>query len=324
MATVTFRDAIREALREEMRRDKNVFIIGEDVAEYGGPFKTTKGLLEEFGKERVRNAPISESAIIGAALGASLVGMRPVVEISYIDFTLCCTDQIVNQIAKIRYMFGGKARPAIVIRTTGGGGRSSAAQHAQCLEALYVHIPGLYVVMPSTPKDAKGLLKSAIRDDNPVMFIEHKMLYNEQGEIPDGDYLIPLGKADVKREGKDVTVIATSRMVLRALEAAAELGKEGLGVEVVDPRSLVPLDEETILESVKKTHRVVIVHEAVKRGGVGAEIAATIAEKAVEYLDAPIVRVAAPNTPVPFAPVLENFFIPDKNRIIEGIRKVLQ
>jgi pyruvate/2-oxoglutarate/acetoin dehydrogenase E1 component len=324
VANVTFRDAIREALREEMRRDPNVLILGEDVAEYGGPFKATKGLLEEFGRERVRNCPISESAIIGAALGAALVGMRPVVDISYIDFTLCCADQIMNQVAKIRYMFGGKARPAIVIRTEGGGGRSSAAQHAQSLEALFVHIPGLYVVMPSTPYDAKGLLKSAIRDDNPVVFIEHKMLYNETGEVPEGEYLIPLGKADVKREGRDVTVIATSRMVLRSLEAAEELAKEGISVEVLDPRSLVPLDEETLLRSVQKTHRVVIVHEAVKRGGIGAEIAATIAERAIEYLDAPIVRVAAPNTPMPFAPILENFVIPDKNRIIEGIRRALQ
>jgi pyruvate/2-oxoglutarate/acetoin dehydrogenase E1 component len=322
--TIFFRDAIYEALQEEMHRDKRVFIIGEDVAEYGGPFKTTKGLLMEFGKERVRNTPISESAIVGAALGASIVGMRPVVDISYIDFTMCCADQIINQVAKIHYMTGGKARPSLVIRTEGGAGRSSAAQHAQSLEAIFMHIPGLYVVMPSTPYDAKGLLKSAIRNDNPVMFIEHKLLYNEKGEVPEGEYLIPLGKADVKRAGTDVTVVATSRMVKFSLEAAADLEKEGVSAEVIDPRSLVPLDEETILNSVRKTHRLTIVHEACKRGGFGAELAAVVAERGIEYLDAPIIRVAAADTPVPFSPVLENFHLPDKKKIIDGIRRTLE
>jgi pyruvate/2-oxoglutarate/acetoin dehydrogenase E1 component len=323
VARITYRDAVQQALREEMRRDEKVFILGEDVAEYGNPYKTTKGLVEEFGKERVRNTPISEAAIIGAALGASLVGMRPVADISYIDFTLCATDQIINQVAKIRYMFGGKARPALVIRTQGGGGRSSAAQHAQSLEALFVHIPGLFVVMPSTPYDVKGLLKSAIRDDNPVVFIEHKMLYNEEGEVPEEEYLVPLGVADRKRAGKDVTVIATSRMVKAALESADILKAEGIEVEVIDPRTLVPLDEKTILESVRKTHRVVIVHEACKRGGFGAELAAVIAEKAIDSLDGPIFRVAGADTPVPFAPILERFVLPDTKRIVEGIHQAL-
>lgn len=323
MARITYRDAIRQALREEMKRDEKVFILGEDVAEYGSSYKATKGLVEEFGNGRVRNTPISEAAIIGAALGASLMGMRPVADIMYIDFTLCATDQIINQVAKIRYMLGGKARPAMVIRTQGGAGRSSAAQHAQSLEALFVHIPGLFVVMPSTPYDVKGLLKSSVRNDNPVMFIEHKMLYNEEGEVPEEEYLIPLGVADRKRAGKDVTVIATSRMVKAALESADILKEEGIDVEVIDPRTLVPLDEKTILESVRKTHRVVIVHEACKRGGVGAEIAAVIAEKAVDSLDGPIVRVAGADTPVPFAPILERFVLPDPKRIIEGIRQAL-
>jgi pyruvate/2-oxoglutarate/acetoin dehydrogenase E1 component len=323
MARITYRDAVRQALREEMKRDEKVFILGEDVAEYGGSYKATKGLVEEFGKERVRNTPISETAIIGAALGASLMGMRPVADIMYIDFTLCATDQIINQVAKIRYMFGGKARPALVIRTEGGGGRSSAAQHAQSLEALFVHSPGLFVVMPSTPYDVKGLLKSAIRDDNPIMFIEHKLLYNEEGEVPEEEYLVPLGVADRKRTGKDVTVIATSRMVKAALEAADVLKEDGIDVEVIDPRTLVPLDEKTILESVQKTHRVVIVHEACKRGGIGAEIAAVIAEKAIDSLDGPIVRVAGADAPVPFAPILEKFVLPDATRIVAGIRQAL-
>jgi pyruvate/2-oxoglutarate/acetoin dehydrogenase E1 component len=322
--TITFRDAIYEALREEMLRDQKVFVIGEDVAEYGGPFKTTKGLLQEFGKDRVRNTPISESAIVGAALGASIVGMRPVVDISYIDFTMCCADQIINQVAKIHYMTGGKVCPSLVIRTEGGAGRSSAAQHAQSLEALFMHIPGLYTVMPSNPYDAKGLLKASIRNDNPVMFIEHKLLYNDKGEVPEKEYIIPLGQGDIKKEGTDVTVVATSRMVKLSLEAASDLEKEGLHVEVIDPRSLVPLDEEMVLNSVKKTHRLVIVHEACKRGGFGAELAAIVAEKAIDYLDAPVIRVAAADTPVPFAPLFENFVLPDKNKIIAGIRRALE
>jgi pyruvate/2-oxoglutarate/acetoin dehydrogenase E1 component len=324
MGTLTYRDALKEALREEMQRDETVFLMGEDIAEYGGAYKVTDGLYHEFGKERVRNTPISEAAIIGTALGAAITGMRPVAELMYIDFTTVGMDQIVNQVAKIRYMVGGQLNVPMVIRTQGGPGRSSAAQHGQSLEAWFVHVPGLLVVMPSTPADAKGLLKTAIRDDNPIMFIEHKLLYTEEGEVPDGDYTIPFGVADVKREGSDLTIVATSRMVLKVLDAAEELSAEGIEVEVIDPRTLVPLDEETILNSVRKTNRLLIAHEAVERGGFGAELAALVVRKAFDYLDAPIERVAAAPVPVPFAPVMENFVIPDKDDVIEAARKLVR
>lgn len=320
MRELTYRDALNEALREEMARDGDVFLLGEDIAEFGGSYKVTRGLVEEFGRERVRNTPISEQAIVGAALGAALIGMRPVAELMYIDFSGVAMDQIVNQVAKVRYMFGGKANTALVLRTQGGAGRSSAAQHAQSLEAWFVHVPGLKVVMPSTPYDAKGLLKSAIRDDDPVFFIEHKMLYAETGPVPEEEYLIPLGRADVKREGRDATIVSTSRMVHRSLQAAEVLAGEGIEVEVVDPRTLFPLDRETILASIRKTSRLVIVHEAVKRCGWGAEIAAMAAEEVMDYLDAPIRRVAALETPVPFAPNLEDIVIPNVDRIVEGVR----
>jgi pyruvate/2-oxoglutarate/acetoin dehydrogenase E1 component len=323
MRQMSYRQALQEALREEMQRDESVFLLGEDIAEFGGSYKVTAGLLEEFGPERVRNTPISEAAIVGAALGAALVGMRPVAELMYIDFSAIAMDQIVNQAAKVRYMFGGKARASLVIRSQGGAGRSSAAQHAQSLEAWFVHIPGLKVVQPSTPYDAKGLLKTAIRDDNPVMFIEHKLLYPVQGPVPEEEYLIPLGQADIKRAGSDVTVVATSRMVHRALAAAEQLTSEGIDVEVVDPRTLNPLDEDTVLTSVRKTQRLVIVHEAYERGGIGAEIAALVASKAVDFLDAPIERVAGLNTPMPFSPKLENYVVPSEERIISGIKRVL-
>ena len=324
MGILTYRDALKEALREEMQRDETVFLMGEDIAEYGGAYKVTDGLYHEFGKERVRNTPISEAAIIGTALGAAITGMRPVAELMYIDFTTVGMDQIVNQVAKIRYMVGGQLNVPMVIRTQGGPGRSSAAQHGQSLEAWFVHVPGLLVVMPSTPADAKGLLKTAIRDDNPIMFIEHKLLYTEEGEVPDGDYTIPFGVADVKREGSDLTIVATSRMVLKVLDAAEELSAEGIEVEVIDPRTLVPLDEETILNSVRKTNRLLIAHEAVERGGFGAELAALVVRKAFDYLDAPIERVAAAPVPVPFAPVMENFVIPDKDDVIEAARKLVR
>jgi pyruvate/2-oxoglutarate/acetoin dehydrogenase E1 component len=323
MRQISYRQALQEGLREEMQHDESVFLLGEDIAEFGGSYKVTAGLLEEFGPERVRNTPISEAAIVGAALGAALVGMRPVAELMYIDFSAIAMDQIVNQAAKVRYMFGGKARASLVIRTQGGAGRSSAAQHAQSLEAWFVHIPGLKVVQPSTPYDAKGLLKTAIRDDNPVMFIEHKLLYPVQGPVPEEEYLIPLGQADIKRAGNDVTVVATSRMVHRALAAAEQLASEGIDVEVVDPRTLNPLDEDTLLNSVRKTQRLVIVHEAYERGGIGAEIAALVASKAVDSLDAPIERVAGLNTPMPFSPKLENYVVPSEERIISGIKRVL-
>ncbi len=322
MREITYREALREGLREEMRRDEHVFLLGEDIAEFGGTYKVTQGLVEEFGPERVRNTPISEAAIVGAALGAALLGMRPVAEIMYIDFSTISLDMIVNQAAKVRYMFGGKAKASLVVRTQGGAGRSSAAQHAQSLEAWYTHVPGLKVVMPSTPYDVKGLIKSAIRDDDPIIFIEHKLLYNEKGLVPEEEYLVPIGKADIKREGKHVTIVATSRMVLRALKAAEVLAGEGIEAEVIDPRTLVPLDEEAILGSVKKTGRLAVVHEACKRSGYGAEIAAMVGEKAFYDLDAPIKRIAALNTPVPFAPSLENFVIPDEETIVKGVREL--
>jgi pyruvate/2-oxoglutarate/acetoin dehydrogenase E1 component len=322
MREITYREALREGLQEEMRRDERVFLLGEDIAEFGGTYKVTEGLLAEFGPERVRNTPISETAIVGAALGAALLGMRPVAELMYIDFSAVAMDQIVNQIAKIRYMFGGKAKASLVIRTQGGAGRSSGPHHAQSLETWFCHTPGLMVAMPSTPYDVKGLIKSSIRSDNPVIFIEHKLLYNEKGPVPEEEYLVPIGKADIKREGGDVTLVATSRMVLRALKAAEALAEDGIEAEVLDPRSLVPLDEDAILQSVKKTGRLVIIHEAVKRGGYGAEIQAVVSEKAFDYLDAPIKRVAAANTPVPFAPTLENFVIPDERDIIKEVKEL--
>ncbi len=323
MRQIQYREAIREALREELLRDESVFLLGEELIDpWGGTFGVTKGLSTEFGEERIRNTPISEAAIIGCAIGAALVGMRPVAEIMFSDFIACAMDQVVNQAAKIRYMSGGQVSVPIVIRAAGGSGRASAAQHSQSLEAWFVHVPGLKVVMPSTPYDAKGLLKAAVRDPDPVLFIEHKMMYNDRGPVPEEEYLVPLGVADVKRPGRDVTVVATSRMVPRALAVAEKLAaEEGLDIEVIDPRTLVPLDRRTIVESVQKTHRLVIVHEAVERGGFGAEIASIVGTEAFTYLDAPILRVAAANTPVPFAPQLEEFLVPDERRIETAIRE---
>jgi len=323
MKKITYREALREALQEEMRREETVFLMGEDIAEWGGCYKVTDGLLAEFGEERVRNTPISEAGFVGAALGAAITGMRPVAEIMYIDFSTVAFDQIVNQIAKIRYMVGGQLNVPLVIRTQGGAGRSSAAQHAQSLEALFMHTPGLLIAMPSTPHDAKGLLKTAIRNDNPVMFIEHKLLYSEEGEIPEEEYLIDFGKAHTKREGKDLTIVATSRMVLKAIEAAEKLDEQGISAEVIDPLTLVPLDKETIIDSVKRTNRLLIVHEAVERCGFGAELAAIVIKEAFDYLDAPIERVAAANVPVPFAPALEDYVIPDVDDIVDAVRKML-
>jgi len=321
---ITYREAIREALREEMRRDESVFLIGEDIAEFGGSYKVTLGLVEEFGKERVRNTPISESAIIGAAVGAAIAGMRPVAEIMYVDFTTLAMDQIVNQAAKIRYMTGGQVKVPLVIRTQGGGGRSAAAHHSQSLEAWFFHVPGLKVVMPSTPYDAKGLLKAAIRDDNPVIFIEHKLLYAEKGDVPEEDYLVPIGKANVKREGEDITIVASSFMVKKALLAAEELDKEGISMEVVDLRTLSPLDKSIIFSSVRKTGKLLIVHEACEQGGIGGEIVAEVLKEIFDYLDAPIERLAAKNTPVPFAPNLERFVIPQVEDITAKVKEILK
>ena len=324
MRTITQREALREAIREEMKKDENVFVMGEDIAEHGGVYGVTDGLLEEFGAERIRNTPISEAGIIGSALGAAITGMRPIAELMYIDFATVAMDQIVNQVAKIRYMFGGKVEVPLVIRAQGGGGRGSAAQHSQSLESWFMHVPGLKIVMPSTPYDAKGLLKTAIEDNNPVMFVEQKMAYNFKGEVPKEEYTIPFGKADIKKEGKDVTVVANSYMLPRALQAAEAIEKEeGIGVEVIDPLTLVPFDEETIVKSVSKTGRLVVVHEAVKRCGFGAEIAAKIMEsEAFYYLDAPLQRVAGLETPIPYNEKLENYGMPDVENIKEALKKV--
>lgn len=319
----TYAQVLNEALKEEMRRDKTIFLLGEDIGLQGGAFGVTQGLLKEFGPERVRETPISELLIAGAGVGAALDGYRPIVEIMYIDFFTLAMDQIVNQAAKMRYMTGGKVKVPLVIRTQGGGGRGSAAQHSQSLEAWFVHIPGLKVVMPSTPYDAKGLLKTAICDDNPVIFIEHKLLYPLKGPVPDKEYNIPLGQADIKRKGKDITIIATSFMVHQALSAAKNLEKEGIDAEVIDPRSLVPLDEEILVNSAKKTGRVVVVHEACKRCGIGAEIASLIMEEAFDFLDGPVVRVAGVDTPIPYNMTLEKLARPDGKDIVEAVKKIL-
>jgi len=324
MRKLTYRDALREALREEMLRDKTVFLLGEDIGRYwGGAFKVTKGLAEEFGDERVRDTPISESAIVGVAVGAAITGMRPVAEIMFGDLSTLAMDQICNQAAKICYMFGGQTKVPLVVRTPFGAGVNIASHHSQSLEAWFMHTPGLLVAVPSTPYDAKGLLKTAIRGNNPVMFFEHKLLYPIEDEVPEEEYIIPFGVADVKLEGEDITLFATLYMVHKALAAAQELRKQGISVEVVDPRTLVPLDKQAIIKSVKKTGRIVIVTEDCKTAGVSAEIAAIVAEEALDYLDAPIKRVAEPDTPIPFSPTLEQFVIPNEKTIIKAVKEVL-
>ena len=320
MAKKTYLQALNEALRQEMERDPNVFILGEDVGQFGGCFGVTQGLFEKFGEARVKDTPITESAIIGAATGAAAAGLRPVCEIMFVDFIGVCLDQLFNQAAKIRYMFGGKAKIPMVLRAPQGAGIGAAAQHSQSLEAWFMHMPGLKVAMPSTPEDAKGLLITAIRDDNPVIFLEHKMLYGMEGEVPDEAVSVPFGKAVVRREGQDVTIVATSKMVHTALEAAESLAKDGIGAEVIDPRTISPLDTATIVASVKKTHGLVVAHEAVKTGGVGAEIAAQVVEGAFDYLDAPIARIGAPFTPVPFSVPLEQAFIPCADDIVKAVK----
>ncbi|MBN1263907.1 MAG: alpha-ketoacid dehydrogenase subunit beta [Anaerolineales bacterium] len=324
MREITYAQAMQEALREEMLRDENVFVMGEDVGLYGGAYGATRGLLDEFGEKRVLDTPISEATIGGAAVGAAMVGMRPVAEIMYVDFTPLAMDQIANQGAKNRYMFGGKTKVPVVVRTEGGAGRAIAAHHSQSLESLWTHFPGIYVVLPSTPYDVKGLLKAAIRDDNPIMFIEHKMLYKTRGRVPEEEYIIPLGTADVKREGSDITIVTYSHMVLRALEAAEVLAEEGISVEVVDLRSLKPLDKETIINSVKKTGRLIGVTEAYENTSFINEIIAVVNEEAFDWLDAPIKRIAARNVPVPRAEVLEDLAIPNAKRIITACREILK
>ena len=320
---ISYAQALQEALREEMLRDDKVFLMGEDIGLYGGAYGATRGLYEEFGEDRVIDTPISEASIGGAAVGAAMAGMRPVSEIMYVDFTPLAMDQIANQGAKNRYMFGGKTSVPMVCRTEGGAGRAIAAHHSQSLESLWTHFPGIYVVMPSTPYDAKGLLKTAIRDDNPVMFIEHKMLYKEKGPVPEEEYIIPFGVADVKRSGKDLTIVTYSRMVLRALEAAEILSKEGIDVEVIDLRTLVPLDMDTIVTSIQKTGRLVGVTESYENTSFINEVLTRVNEEAFDWLDAPMVRVASANVPVPRAEILEDLAIPNVQRIVEACRKVV-
>lgn len=322
MAQKTYMQALNDALREEMERDPNVLIFGEDVGQFGGCFGVTKGLFEQFGERRVRDTPITESAIIGAATGAAAAGLRPVCELMFIDFIGVCMDQLFNQAAKMRYMFGGKTTIPMVLRAPQGAGIGAAAQHSQSLEAWFMHIPGLKVAMPATPEDAYGLLLTAIRDDNPVVFLEHKCLYGLEGEVSEKAGAIPFGKARICREGTDVTLVALSKMVHSALEAAEILAGKGISAEVIDPRTVSPLDIETILASVQKTHGLVIAHEAVKFGGAGAEIAAQVAETAIDYLDSPILRVGAPFTPVPFSPPLEEAFIPGAKNIVAAVEKI--
>jgi pyruvate dehydrogenase E1 component beta subunit len=324
MPNMTFAQAINSAHVVEMERDPNIYVAGEDVGVFGGCFGVTAGLLDQFGEKRIKDTTITESAIIGTAVGAATAGLRPVIELMFVDFIGVALDQLYNQAGKMKYMFGGKAEIPMVMRTACGAGIGAAAQHSQCLEALFMHLPGLKVVMPSTPYDAKGLLIEAIRDDNPVVFLEHKMLYAMEGEVPEEAYTIPFGQADVKREGSDVTLVATANMVHTALGAAEKLAADGVSVEVVDPRTLYPLDMETIIASVKKTHRLVILHEEVKFAGSGAEIAAQVAEDAFDYLDAPILRVAAPFCPVPFSPPLEKAYIPSEEALIAAVEKVME
>ena len=321
---LTYGQAINEALDQEMANDTSVFVMGEDVAIYGGAYSVTKGLLEKYGHERVRDTGISEGAIVGAGVGAAMTGMRPVVEIMYVDFMTLVMDQLCNQAAKLRYMFGGKIKVPLTIRTEGGAGRTLGAHHSQSLESWFMHIPGIKVVMPATPYDAKGLLLSSIRDDNTVVYIEHKMLYNTKGPVPEEEYTIPIGKAEVKRPGKHVSVFTYSRQLLFCQEAAEELAAEGIDVEVVDLRTLLPLDIETIVESVKKTNHAVIVEEDTLTGGSGAEIGMKIVEEAFDYLDAPVKRIAGADVPMPKSPALESIAIPSKQTIIEGIKEVLK
>jgi len=322
MPEIRYVKAIADAIGEEMARDERVILLGEDVGAPGGTFGATKGLHQQFGGERVRDTPISETAIVGAAVGAAANGLRPIVEIMFMDFIGTCWDQVVNQMAKMRYMFGGQMRLPLVLRTHTGAGLNAGPQHSGSLEAWAVHVPGLKVVMPSTPADIKGLLKSAIRDDNPVIVVENKTLYAMKGEVPAGEHLVPIGRAEVKREGKDVTVVALSRMVHEALKAAELLSKDGISVEVLDPRTLSPLDRDALLASVAKTGRLVIAHEAWGPCGFGAEVAAIAADAGFRSLKAPVRRVTPPFTPVPFSPPMEKFWLPDAGKIAAAVREV--
>jgi pyruvate dehydrogenase E1 component beta subunit len=321
---ITFAEAIREALAEELRRDPRIFIIGEDVAEAGTPFKVLSGLVEEFGKERIIDAPISEPGFTGVGVGAAMTGMRPIVDIMFGDFLTLAMDQIVNQAAKIHYMSGGKLKAPIVFRTTMGATRRSAAQHSQSLQAWVSHVPGLKVVIPSTPYDAKGLLKTAIRDDNPVVFIEDKLMYKMKGPVPAEEYLIPFGVADIKLKGEDITLVATSSMVQVALGAADKLKEIGISAEVIDPRTTTPLDKQTLIDSAKKTSRAIVIDEGYEQYGVTAEIASVIADGAFYYLDAPVKRMGAMNVPIPFSPALEDLTVPTEETVFQMARSLCQ
>ena len=323
MRTITYSEAIREALCEEMRRDDGVFLMGEDVGVFNGVWGVSHDMLAEFGPERVRDTAISEINIVGSGLGAAMVGMRPVVEIMFGDFLMCAGDQIANQVAKARYMSGGKANVPLTIRITSGAPGSAAAQHSQSPESWFMNIPGLKIVVPASPADAKGLLRSAIRGEDPVLFFEHKMLYALEGPVPEGeDFSVPFGEASILREGKDVTLVGIGIMVQKALEAAENLAGEGIEAEVIDPRTLVPLDRQTLIDSVAKTGRIVIAHEAHLRNGPGAEIAAMLAEEAVEYLDGPILRVGAKNVPLPYSPELEQYVLPGVEDVVQAARRL--
>jgi acetoin:2,6-dichlorophenolindophenol oxidoreductase subunit beta len=323
VAQLSYREAVRDALSTAMRKDEDVFIMGEDIAEMGGSMGVTQGMLDEFGPERVRNTPISEAAIVGTAIGAAMQGLRPVVEIMYEDFLTLAAEQVINQAAKHRYMSGGQVKVPLTIRTQGGAGWSPGAQHAQQLEAWFVHIPGLKVVFAATPTDVRGLLYASIYEDNPVLFFEHRTLYGLKEEVPDELEPIPLGQARVHREGEDVTVIATGRLLHESLSAAEQAEEQGISVEVIDPRTLQPLDEGTMVDSVKKTNRAVVAHEAVTRMGFGAEVAAVIQYRAFDWLDAPIERVGAEFTPLPFAPVMEEWVIPHADDVLQAILRTV-
>ena len=324
MPEITYREALNQALREEMERDSTVFLLGEDVGLYGGSFKVTDGLLAEFGSERVIDTPIAEGSIVGMAVGAAMAGLRPVVELMTVNFALLAMDQIVNHAAKIRYMFGGKAKVPMVIRAPGGGGQQLAAQHSQSLEAYFLHCPGLKVVCPAFPAEAKGLLKEAIRDDDPVIFLEHEALYGSKGEVPEGKYTTPMGKAKIIKEGKDITIVSFSRMAVLGLKAAQELSKEKIEAEVINLRSLNPLDIKTVIASIKKTGRAVVVEEGWKTGGVGGEIVSLIMENGFDYLDAPVRRVSGQDIPMPYAKNLEKLAIPQLDDIVAAVKDVLR
>ncbi|MBX7236462.1 MAG: alpha-ketoacid dehydrogenase subunit beta [Caldilineales bacterium] len=324
MREITYSQALREAISEEMERNPDILLLGEDIGVYGGVFKVTEGLLARFGPERVIETPISEAGFIGAAIGLAMTGKHPMAELMFMDFAWVASDQIFNQAAKMRYMSGGRASVPLVIRTQQGGGRGNAAQHSQSLETIFTHIPGLKVAIPATPYDAKGLLKTAFRDPNPVVFIEHKLLYNSKGPVPVEEYTLPFGKAAVKRPGDDVTLVSYSRTLLFALEAAEQAAAEGIEVEVIDLRTLAPLDLDTILASVRKTNRLVIAHEAHRTLGLGAEISALVQEHAFDYLDAPIERVGAMDIPIPYSKPLEDEALPGVKHILDGIRKVVR